>query len=152
MRFHHVLIATAAIALATGASARAAGYDVAPIGTKGAYLGCMAVNAGTGVAFVAVGNNLSVMLTSPGWKVVKGDPIDGTWSIDGGKERTLAVKADGPGTVSVDLEANKAALDLLGGGNELTGSIGKNSFVFDLGGSKQALSDLGDCMDSTAKK
>ena len=111
----------------------------------------MAMNTTTGITFVAVAQSLSVMLTTKAFKVAKGDPIDGSWSVDGSKDRALAAKADADGTVSADMDATKAALQMLSDGNELTATIGKTAMTFDLAGSKQALTDLGECMDKNVK-
>jgi len=145
-------LTTAIAAVSFCVPAFAGDYDVSPIGEKGAYIGCMATNAVAGVMFVAVQNNLSVMLSSKDFKVAKGDAVKGSWSVDGSKERALGAKADGDGTVSVDLEANKENIELFSNGNELSGTVGKDTMLFDLAGTKVALSDLGECMNGIAKK
>ena len=145
-----LVLSVAALPFCTAAHA-ASGYDVQPIGEPGKYIGCMAVNTDAGVNFVAVGQNLSVMMMAKGFGVAKGDKVDGTWSVDGGKERALGDKADGNGTVSVDLVATREGLELFGNGNQLSATVGKNTYEFDLSGSKQALSELGGCMDKNVK-
>lgn len=130
----------------------ASDYDVQPVGEPGKYIGCMAVNADAGVSFVAVEQSLSVMMTAKGFGVTKGEPVDGTWSVDGAKDRALAAKADGPNTVSVDLDATREVLALFGNGNQLSATVGKKSYEFDLAGSRQALTELGGCMDKNVKK
>ena len=151
MRFASLLfVAAAALPLCAPAHA-ASGYDVAPVGEPGKAIGCMAVNGDAGLAFVAVQQNLSVMMTAKGFRVGKGDAVDGTWSVDGGKERALADKADANGTVSVDLVVTKELLALFGNGTTLSATVGKNAYEFDLAGSKQALDELGACMDKNVK-
>lgn len=130
----------------------ASDYDVQPVGEPGKYIGCMAVNADAGISFVAVEQSLSVMVTAKGFGVTKGQPVDGTWSVDGSKDRALGTKADGPNTVSVDLDATREVMALFGNGNQLTATVGKNSYEFDLAGSRQALTELGGCMDKNVKK
>lgn len=147
-RFH---LAAFVLALPLCSAAHADGYEVAPIGERGAYMGCMAIDADTGVSFVAVGQSLSVMMSAALLRVNKGDAVDGTWAVDGGKGRPLSVKADGNNTVSADLQASKEILTLLSNGNQISAAIGATYVDFDLSGSKQALQDLGACMDKNVK-
>jgi hypothetical protein len=152
MRSLTLALAVALLVAPFAHPALAADYDVQPIGEKGKEIGCMAINQDAGLAFVAVAQNLSVMMTTKDFKVVKGDPVDGAWSVDGSKDKSLSEKADGPGTVSADMEATAQALSMIANGKELTATVGKSTMVFDLSGSKQALMDLGACMDKIGTK
>ena len=151
MRFRFLLAASVAALPFCAPAMAASGYDVQPVGDPGKAIGCMAINTDTGVSFVAVQQNLSVMMTAKGFRVGKGDAVDGVWSVDGGKDRPLADKADANGTVSVDLVASKEVLALFGNGNTLSATVGKNTYEFDLAGSKAALEELGGCMDKNVK-
>lgn len=137
---------TAALLLA--GAAHAAPYAVEPILDKGKTMGCMAINQTDGVVIVAVENSLSVIVTSPDFKVVKDDAVSGTWSIDDSKRRPLAEKANGDGIVSIDLELTKENFELLGQGDELTVALGKTIRSFSLAGSSKALADLSTCMNA----
>lgn len=152
MRLDRLLFVLSAAALPFCAPAHAeSNYTVQPVGDPGKAIGCMAVNEDAGLAFVAVQQNLSVMMTSKGFRVGKGDAVDGVWSVDGSKDRPLSDKADANGTVSADLVASKEVMTLLGNGTMLSATVGKNTYEFDLSGSKQALSELGACMDKNVK-
>lgn len=139
------------VALPLCAAAYADGFEVSPIGNPGAYMGCMAIDANTGIAFVGVGQTLSVMMTAKLLRVKKGEGVDGTWAVDGGKTHALAAKADGENTVSADLQVTKETMALLSEGSQLSAVIGATYVDFDLGGSKQALRDLSDCMNKNVK-
>lgn len=139
------------LALPVCSAAYAEGFDVSPIGKPGAYIGCMAVDTNAGLAFVGVGQTLSVMMSAKLLRVKKGEVIDGTWAVDGGKTHPLSTKADSDNTVSADLEVTKNILMLLSDGNQISTTIGATYVDFDLTGSKQALHDLPDCMNKNAK-
>lgn len=130
----------------------ASGYEVQPVGEPGKYIGCTAINTDSAVTFVAVEQTLSVMVTAKGFRVGKGEAVDGTWSVDGGKDRALSPKADANGTVSADLAATFEVMTLLGDGSTFSATVGKNTYEFDLAGSKQALLELSACMDKNVKK
>ena len=147
MRF--MLLALAASVLLPLAGAMAAGkdgYNVQPIKSEGKFIGCMAMNEDTGLTVVGTAETFSVMMTAGDFKVAKGDPVSGTWTIDGGKERPLGVKADGPSTVSADFEATMANIKPFMDGAEVTVAIGKNTIEFDLSGSMAAMNELNACM------
>lgn len=149
-------LAIAAFLLLPLAGAMAAGktgYDVQPIKSEGKFIGCMAMNEDTGLTFVGTAETFSVMMTAKDFKVAKGDPVSGTWTIDGGKERALGIKADGPSTVSADFEATMANIKPFMDGTEVTVALGKNTIEFDLSGSMSAMNELNACMDKgTAAK
>ncbi len=151
MRLASFHLAALVLALPLCSAAHAEGYEIAPIGERGAYMGCMAIDADTGVSFVAVGQSLSVMMSAALLRVNKGDAVDGTWAVDGGKGRPLSAKADGKNTVSADLQASREIVTLLSNGNQISAVIGATYVDFDLTRSKQALQDLGACMDKNVK-
>lgn len=151
MLVKNVLLGAAAL-FAAASPALASGYEITPIGEKGTYFGCTAINTETDVAFVAVGNTLSVMVTSKEFDVKKGDKVSGTWSVDGGKEHALEKTANGSGTVSSDMEPTKANFQIIGDGKEMTVTVGKESMVFDMSGSQKALIDLSACMNKISGK
>lgn len=151
MRLARFLLVSAAALPFCAPALAASGYDVQPVGDPGKAIGCMAINTDTGVTFVAVQQNLSVMMTAKGFRVGKGEAVDGVWSVDGSKERALSDKADANGTVSADLVASREVMALFGNGNMLSATVGKNTYEFDLAGSKQALEELGACMDKNVK-
>jgi len=147
-RFH---LAALVLALPLCSAAHAEGYEITPVGERGAYIGCVAIDANTGVGFAAVGQSLSVLMNAALLRVNKGDQVDGTWAVDGGKERPLSAEADNKDAVSADLQASKEILALLANGNQISATIGATYVDFDLGGSKQALQDLAACMDKNVK-
>ena len=53
--------------------------------------------------------------------------------------------------MSVDLVATREVMELFGNGSQLSATVGKNTYEFDLAGSKQALAELGGCMDKNVK-
>ena len=150
MLIRNALFAVVAFA-AAGTSAHAAGYDVSPIGEKGAYMGCMSINATTDVTFVGVENVMSVIFQGSDFKVDKDEKVSGTWSVDGNKERPLADKANGKGIVSVDMNATIEALEMFGNGKQVEVTVGKSTMTFDLTDSRQGLADLGKCMDKISR-
>jgi hypothetical protein len=145
-----LVLATIAL-LALAPAARAAGYDIQPLTNDGKFLGCMAINQAEGVVLLAVENGLAVLVTSTDFKVAKGDDVKGTWSIDNSKSRPLADKANGDGTVSIDLQLTKEDFALLGDGDELEVVVGKVSKTFTLAGSSKGLAGLSGCMKNAGK-
>lgn len=147
---HRTILATLSL-LAAAPAAHAATYEIEPLNNDGKFLGCMALNQVDGIVLLAVENGLAVLVTSPDFKVAKGDTVKGTWSIDNSKSRPLSDKANGNGTVSIDLEFSKADFALLGDGDELEVNIGKVSKTFSLAGSSKGLAGLTTCMSKAGK-
>lgn len=143
-----MLLALAALLLLPPVAVAAGrdGYNVQPIRDGGKFIGCMAMNEETGLTFVGTAETFSVMMTAKDLKVAKGDPVSGTWAIDGGKERPLGMKADGPSTVSADFEASVANMKPFMDGSEVTVAVGKETIEFDLSGSMAAVNELKACM------
>ena len=137
--------------MALASAAHAATYDIQPLNDDGKFLGCMALNQADGVVLLAVENSLAVLVTSPDFKVAKGDTVKGTWSIDNSKSRPLSGKANGDGTVSIDLETTKADFAMLSDGDELEVNLGKVSKTFSLAGSSKGLAGLSACMSKAGK-
>ncbi len=131
--------------------AAAASYDVQPLKDGDKFIGCMAVNQGDGLVLLAVENGLAILLSSPEFKVVKGDAVTGSWSIDNSKSRPLSERANGDGTISIDLELTKADFLLIGDGDELEVNFGKVSKTFSLAGSSKGLAGLSSCMSKNGK-
>ena len=148
---HRVLVVAAVASLAVAASAHAATYDIQPLNDDGKFLGCMALNQADGVVLLAVENGLAVLVTSPAFKVAKGDAVSGTWSIDDSKSRPLSERANGDGTVSIDLALTKADFAMLGDGEELEVKLGKVTKTFSLAGSSKGLAGLSACMKDAGK-
>ena len=151
MRAHRLAV-VALLALPLCTPAHAAGYQISPIGNPGAYNGCLAMDVDAGLGFVSFAQNLTVLMQAKLLDVEKGEAVTGTWSVDGSKERSLDDKATDKNIVSAGLAATKEMMALLGDGNQLTVTMGKTSVEFDLAGSKQALQDLGACMDKNVKQ
>lgn len=148
---HRGLVMAVFVLLAIAPGARAATYDIQPLNDGGKFVGCMALNQPDGVVLLAMENGLAVLVTSVEFKVAKGDTVKGTWSIDNNKSRPLSDKANGDGTVSIDLELTKADFAMLGDGEELEVNLGKVSKTFSLAGSSKGLAGLTACMKSAGK-
>lgn len=128
-------------------AAHAAGFSIEPIGDPGKYVGCVAINGETEIGFVGVGQTVAVVAHSKLLRLRKGDAVEGTWNVDGGAERRLDAKTDTADTVSADLPATPATLAMLANGDAFSVTMGATSVEWSLEGSRQALKDLGACMD-----
>ncbi len=131
-------------------AAHAAGFEVVPIGDKGAYVGCVAANSDTEVAFAAVGPQLAILLQSKLLRLRKGDEVDGTWSVDGAKERPLEEKADSPNTVSAML--NDTTMAQVMKGKAISVTVGATEVEWQLDGTQKAVLDLAACMQTNVKR
>jgi hypothetical protein len=153
MRLHRTALLATLVALPLGsAPVQAAGFVVEPMVDGKNFLGCMASNEASGLIFVAVAGSFSVMLSAPEFKVAKGDKVDGSWAVDDGKPQALSASANGPGIVSIDMDATKENIALFADGDEVKARIGKASHTFSLASSDQALADLRACMKTGAAK
>ena len=130
-------------------TAYAAGFETMPIGDKGAYVGCIAANGDTSVAFAAVGPHLALLLQSKELRLRKGDAVDGTWSIDGSKERSLDDKTDTANTVGVTL--SDATLAQVMKGSTISATLGATEVEWSLAGTQQAVLELATCMNTNVK-
>ena len=140
------LTAIAMLALSFS-QARAAGYQIMPIGEPGKYVGCMAINEQTELGFVAVQQSLGVLMNSKLLRVRQGDAVDGTWRVDEGREMKLDAVSTTADTVTGDLPQSREAFAQLANGNAVTVTLGATTVEWSLEGSKQALADIGACMD-----
>ncbi len=138
----------AALLLTTTAQAA---YKIEPIGEPGAHKGCIAIDGETELGFVAAGQSLAILVHSELLRLRKGDPVDGTWNVDGGKEYKLDASTDTANTVSADVPQTKPMFDLLRDGNTLNVTLGATNVEWSLAGSSKALQELGACMDKNVK-
>ncbi len=133
------------------APAAQAAFKIEPIGEPGAYKGCVAIDGETELGFVGVGQSIGVIAHSELLRLRKGDAVDGTWNVDGGKTYKLDASTDTANTVSADVPPNKAMYDLLSNGNTFSVSMGATDVEWSLTGSGKALQELGACMEKNVK-
>ena len=139
--------ASGAIILLAAVSAQAGTYKTEPMIDSGKTLGCMSVNAEDGIVLMGVTNGISLIVSAPEFKVAKNDAVAGTWSIDDSKPLPLSDKANGTGTVSLDMPPTKENFQLVSSGDELKVTVGSAAHTFDLAGSAQAMTELTACMN-----
>ena len=139
-------------ALVVAIPAAQATYSVEPIGEPGAYSGCLAVDGETQLGFVGVGHSIGLIAHSELLRLRKGDAVDGTWSVDGGKSYKLDASTDTANTISASVPPTKAMYDLLVQGSTFNVTMGATDVEWSLAGSGKALTDLGACMDKNVKQ
>ncbi len=139
------ILLAAAVALCAGA-ARAADYDVTPIGQGADFKGCIATGGDNTLGVLAAGSTVTLIAKPGGLKVAKGDQLAGSWTVDEGPAVPVSTTADGADEVSLPVPNTAEAVAGLTTGRTLHLSVNGGQFALPLGDMAQAFTALTSCM------
>ena len=142
----HTAVLIGAVLFACPYAAHAADFEVSKIGDPGKYTGCLAINATGSLGYVAVGDQVGMLVTSPAFALAKGAKGSGTWSIDGAKPEPFTTTVNTANTVTIDVPNSAEAITALTTGKTLTVVANGKTASTPLDGTAQAFTSLIGCM------
>ena len=150
-RFRPVMGALVASALVT-MPVMAAQYEIQPVtGADGKVAACQAINASTGVLFMAAGSQVLLFATTSKFPFAEGDEVTGTWSVDGSAPAAFTSDGAGANMVAFDVPNTAQAVTLLTTGKRLDITANKIKASFDMAGTADAFTGLIACLTKASQ-